>query len=144
MTIRVLLAEDNPDHQKIVTFILSGRGHAVDIAGDGQQAIHMAQENRYDVIVMDMKMPGMDGLEATKAIRTRENGNRRVPIIALTAYAMKGDRERCLAAGMDGYLSKPINGQEMIMLVETLATRAVADGRVQVSIHSRSHRGCGG
>lgn len=100
---RVLLAEDNPDHQRIVTYILGGRGHAVDIAEDGQQAVRMAKENRYDVILMDVRMPGMDGLEATKAIRAE---NQRVPIVALTAHVMKGDRERCLAAGMDGYLSK--------------------------------------
>ena len=121
-----LLAEDNPDHQQVVSYILRRRGHDVDIAADGQQAIRMARENCYDVILMDVKMPGMDGLEATKAIRASKNGNWLVPIIALTAYAMKGDRERCLAAGMDGYLSKPINGREMIMLVETLAAGAVA------------------
>ena len=125
-TFRVLLAEDNPDHQRIVAYILGGRGHTVDIAGNGQQAIRMADENRYDVILMDVKMPGMDGLEATKTIRAKENGSRRVPIIALTAYAMKGDVDRCLAAGMDGYLSKPINSREMIMLVESLAAGEVA------------------
>lgn len=124
--LRVLLVEDNPDHQRIVAHILRGRGHTVDIAGDGQQALCMAQENCYDVILMDLKMPGMDGLEATKAIRVAESDDGRVPIIALTAYAMKGDRERCVAAGMDDYLSKPINGREMIMLVETLAAGAVA------------------
>jgi len=122
--LHVLLAEDNPDHQRIVTHILGGRGHAVDIAEDGQRAICMAQETCYDVILMDVKMPSLDGLEATKAIRAKENGNRRVPVIALTACVMKGDRERCVAAGMDGYLSKPINGLEMIMLVETLAAGA--------------------
>ena len=124
--LRVLLAEDNPDHQRIVTHILAGRGHTVDIAEDGQQAICMAQETCYDVILMDVKMPGVDGLEATKAIRAKGNGNRRMPVIALTAYVMKGDRERCVAAGMDGYLSKPINGREMIMLVESLAAGEVA------------------
>jgi CheY-like chemotaxis protein len=124
--LRVLLAEDMPDHQRIVTYILRGRGHTVDIAGDGQQALGMAQENCYDVILMDVKMSGMDGLEATKAIRAGESGDKQVPIIALTAHVMKGDRERCLAAGMDGYLSKPINGREMIVLVESLAAGAVA------------------
>ena len=122
----MLLAEDNPDHQRIVTHILGGRGHTVDIAEDGQQAIRMVQETCYDVILMDLKMPGVGGLEATNAIRAGENGNRRVPIIALTAYVMKGDRERCVAAGMDGYLSKPINSREMIMLVESLAAGEVA------------------
>ena len=76
--------------------------------GDGQEAIYLAEQNRYDVILMDVQMPGMDGLEATAAIRKREDGGRRVPIIAMTAHAMEGDRERCLAHGMDGYLSKPI------------------------------------
>lgn len=124
--LRVLLAEDMLDHQRIVAYILRGRGHSVDIAGDGQQAIRMAQENCYDLILMDVKMPGMDGLQATKAIRVTKNGNWRLPIIAITAHAMVGDRERCLAAGMDGYLSKPINGHEMIVLVENLAAAAGA------------------
>ena len=73
--LRVLLAEDNPDHQRIVTHILGARGHTVDIAEDGQQAICMAQETCYDVILMDVKMPGVDGLEATKAVRAGEKGN---------------------------------------------------------------------
>ncbi len=120
-TLRILLAEDNPANQKLAAYVLRGRGHMVEIVGDGQQAISMIQENRYDVILMDVQMPGMDGLEATKTVRAHEDGRRRVPIIAMTAHAMKGDRERCLAAGMDAYLSKPIDGHEMIALVETLA-----------------------
>ena len=119
--LRILLAEDNPANQKLAAYILQDRGHTVEIAGDGRQALSMARQNRYDVILMDVQMPGIDGLEATKAIRERENGGRRVPIIAMTAHAMKGDEERCLAAGMDGYLSKPIDGHEMIALVESLA-----------------------
>ena len=124
--LRVLLAEDVPDHQNLVAYILRGRGHTVDIAGDGQQTLCMAQQARYDVVLMDVEMPGMDGLETTTAIRAWENGNRRVPIIALTADAMTGDRKRCLAAGMDAYLSKPINQHEMISLVETLAGNTAA------------------
>ena len=107
--LRILLVEDNPANQKLATYILQDRGHVVEIAGDGQEAIYLTEQNRYDVILMDVQMPGMNGLEATAAIRKREDGGSRVPIIAMTAHAMKGDRERCLAAGMDGYLSKPID-----------------------------------
>ena len=129
--LRILLVEDNPANQKLATYILQGRGHIVEIAGDGQEAICLTEENHYDVILMDVQMPGMNGLEATAAIRKREHaggegGGRRVPIIAMTAHAMKGDREQCLAAGMDAYLSKPIDGHEMIALAETLAAGAVS------------------
>ena len=119
--LRILLVEDNPANQKLAAYILEERGHTIDIAGDGLQAVGMVPQKRYDVVLMDVQMPGMDGLEATATIRARENGSRRVPIIAMTAHAMKGDRERCLAVGMDGYLAKPINGHEMIALVEALA-----------------------
>ena len=119
--LRILLVEDNPANQKLATYILQDRGHRVEIAGDGQEAVWLTEQNRYDVILMDVQMPGMNGLEATAAIRQREHDGGRVPIIAMTAHALKGDRERCLAAGMDGYLSKPVNAQEIIGLVENLA-----------------------
>ena len=118
--LHILLVEDNPANQKLAAYILQERGHAVDIAGSGLQALDLAQDNHYNVILMDVQMPGMDGLEATKAIREKER-EKRVPIVAMTAHAMKGDRERCLAADMDGYLPKPIDGHELIALVETLA-----------------------
>ncbi len=159
--LRVLLVEDNPANQKLATYILQDRGHVVEVAGDGQEAIWLTEQNRYDVILMDVQMPGMNGLEATAAIRKREaeglgaggsglesgelqrtpdSGHpipslqslipaSRVPIVAMTAHAMKGDRERCLAAGMDGYLSKPVNAQEMIGLVEGLAGELVPPRR---------------
>ena len=155
--LRILLVEDNPANQKLANYILQDRGHLVEIAGDGQEAVYLAERNRYDVILMDVQMPGMNGLEATAAIRKGEKGlgigdwglekakqpttpgsesqipnsqspnpsPRRVPIIAMTAHAMRGDRDRCLAAGMDGYLSKPINAQEMLALVESLACGVV-------------------
>jgi PAS domain S-box-containing protein len=129
--LRILLVEDNPANQKLAAYVLQDRGHLVEIAGDGQEAIRLYEQNRYDVILMDVQMPGMDGLEATAAIRKREEGGNRIPIIAMTAHAMKGDRDRCLAAGMDGYLSKPIDAHETIALVETLAAGSLsgaADG----------------
>jgi CheY-like chemotaxis protein len=138
--LRILLVEDNPANRKLATYILRDRGHRVEIAGDGQEAICLTQQNRYDVILMDVQMPGMNGLEATAAIRARDSAggkgdgsklcDARVPIIAMTAHAMRGDRERCLAAGMDGYLSKPINAQEMIGLVERLARRQALASQV--------------
>ena len=134
--LRILLVEDNPANQKLATYILQERGHAVEIAGDGREAMRMAQQNGYDVILMDVQMPGIDGLEATKAIRDRDNGQRRVPIVAMTAHAMKGDRERCLAAGMDGYLSKPIDGHEMIALVESFAAGTAVDVSAPVVLTS--------
>jgi CheY-like chemotaxis protein len=110
----------------LATYILQDRGHLVEIAGDGQKAIDLTEQRRYDVILMDVQMPGMNGLDAAATIRSREGGGSRVPIIAMTAHAMKGDRDRCLAAGMDGYLSKPVSAQEMIGLVESLATGVAA------------------
>lgn len=119
--LRILLVEDNPANQKLATYILRERGHTVEVAGNGQQSLRMTQENRYDVILMDVQMPGMDGLETTAAIRARAGGQNRVPIIAMTARAMQDDREQCMEQGMDGYLSKPIEAREMISLIEGLA-----------------------
>ncbi len=123
-SLQILLVEDNPANQKLAAYILEKRGHQVDMAGDGRQGLVMAQQNKYDAILMDVQMPVMDGHEATKAIRAWEGDRSHVPIIALTAHAMKEDRERCLAAGMDGYLSKPIDGNELIALLESLAAGA--------------------
>ena len=132
-TLRILLVEDNRANQKLAAYILRDRGHTVEIAPDGRQALVMSQKNHYDVILMDVQMPGMDGLEATAAIRAREKGKQRVPIIAMTAFAMKGDRERFLAAGMDGYLAKPMNANEMIVLVETLAAGSATNAAAAVA-----------
>jgi len=119
--LRILLVEDNPTNQKLATYILQDRGHLVEIAPDGQEAVVLARRNRYNVILMDVQMPRMNGLEATAEIRRHEETHGPVPIIAMTAHAMRADRERCLAAGMNAYLSKPIDGHEMIALVETWA-----------------------
>jgi signal transduction histidine kinase/CheY-like chemotaxis protein len=119
--LRILLAEDTPANQKLVIRILEKRGHAVEVADNGRKAIEEAARQPFDAILMDVQMPVMDGFQATAAIRSLENGNGRAPIIAMTAHAMKGDLERCLEAGMDAYLAKPINRRELIEVVERLA-----------------------
>ncbi|MBL9002568.1 MAG: response regulator [Phycisphaerae bacterium] len=108
-SLRIILAEDNPVNQKFAVRVLTGAGHCVTIANNGREAVEKSASEPVDVILMDVQMPEMDGLEATRAIRTRESaGGIRVPIIAMTANAMAGDREMCLDAGMDGYVSKPV------------------------------------
>lgn len=106
-------------NQKVAVRILEKRGHVVQPVGNGKEALDaMACEN-FDLILMDVQMPEMDGFEATAAIRQKEDGTgRHIPIIAMTAHAMKGDRERCLAAGMDDYLSKPVEPKEVQAIVE--------------------------
>ena len=136
--LRILLVEDNPANQKLATYLLLDRGHTVEIAGNGLEAISLTDRNRYDVILMDVQMPEMNGLEAAAAIRKRHSGGPQPPIIAMTAYAQKGDRERCLAAGMDAYISKPIQREELIDTVERLAGRGdrksqISDFRFQIS-----------
>ena len=116
---RVLLAEDNPINRRLVTALLEKRGHPVVTVDNGRSAVEAVAAERFDVVLMDLQMPELDGLEATMAIRNSELGTgRHLPIVALTAHAMKGDRERCLAAGMDAYLSKPIRTTELIALID--------------------------
>jgi PAS domain S-box-containing protein len=113
-SLRILVVEDNLVNQRLATRLLEKRGHHVAVAGDGKQALSALEKERFDLVLMDMQMPEMDGFEATAAIRKSEQAkDQRLPIVALTAHAMKGDREKCLAAGMDGYLSKPIRPQEL-------------------------------
>ena len=112
----ILLAEDNFVNQKLAVTLLQKRGHSVTVANDGVEACDRLERERFDVILMDVHMPNMGGFEATAMIRAREDasGERRTPIIALTALAMSGDRERCLAAGMDGYITKPISVADLM------------------------------
>lgn len=116
--LRVLLAEDVPTNQKLVVLFLTRRGHVVDVASNGVQAVEMTERNKYDVILMDVQMPEMDGLQAATAIRALPDAAH-VPIIALTAHAMQGDRERCVAAGMDDYLPKPLDMRKLLSMVES-------------------------
>jgi CheY-like chemotaxis protein len=116
-----LLAEDNLLNQKLMIRLLEGRGHKVVLAGNGAEVLSALDRESVDIVLMDLHMPDMDGFEATKAIREKEKktGNH-VPIVATTACALKGDRERCLEAGMDGYMSKPVQRDELFAAVETL------------------------
>jgi PAS domain S-box-containing protein len=118
--LRVLLAEDNPVNQRLVVRLLEKRGHRVVVAANGLEVLDALGKESFDLVLMDVQMPEMDGLEATAAIREKEKGGGvHQSVIALTAHAMKGDRERCLAAGMDGYLSKPIRPQELDAILES-------------------------
>lgn len=119
--LRILVAEDNPINQAVARSLLEKRGHRVAVTTDGLDAVRRAEDDRFDLIMMDLQMPGVDGLEATRRIRKREaQTGRHVPIIALTARAMEGDRERCLDAGMDGYLSKPLHSEQLFRLIDEL------------------------
>ena len=118
--LRVLIAEDNVVNQKLIAQLLQRRGHDVSIVANGREAVEEVARGGYDVVLMDLQMPELDGFEATAAIRVRERTTRlRVPIIALTAHAMEGDRQRCLEAQMDGYIAKPIKASELYDAVES-------------------------
>ncbi len=116
--VRVLLVEDNPVNQKLGHRLLSILGCRVDQAANGREAVLMVDRFPYDLILMDVQMPEMDGYEATAEIRKRQNGYRPIPIVAMTAYALSGDRERCLESGMDDYLSKPVSLDALRAAVE--------------------------
>ena len=120
LPLRVLLAEDSVVNQKLAIGLLEKHGHTVVVAANGKEAIAALTSQEFDVVLMDVEMPEMDGLEATAVIRVQEKQTgEHIPIVAMTAHAMKGDRERCLEAGMDEYVSKPIRAQQ---LFETLAS----------------------
>jgi CheY-like chemotaxis protein len=111
----ILVAEDQLPNQKLLRLLLEKQGHEVVVVDNGREALEAIAGRQFDAVLMDVQMPVMDGFQAASAIREREGATeRRLPIIALTAGAMSGDPERCLAAGMDAYLSKPVRGQELI------------------------------
>ncbi|MBI3784598.1 MAG: response regulator, partial [Deltaproteobacteria bacterium] len=129
----ILLAEDNVVNQRLALRLLEKHGYTVVLANDGVEAIDAFEREPFDAVLMDVQMPGMDGFEATAEIRRREGQgsvptgeprNIHIPIIAMTAHAMKGDRERCLAAGMDGYVSKPIRGEDLFEVIDQLVPGA--------------------
>ena len=124
--LRVLVAEDNPVNQQLIVKFLKKRGHDTAVANDGSAAVEiLANDCKFDVILMDMQMPLMSGLEATAEIRKQEAGTgRHIPIIALTASVLKGDRERCLASGMDDYLTKPVNRNALFAALDRVAVKS--------------------
>jgi CheY-like chemotaxis protein len=124
--LRVLVAEDHPLNQTLLLHLLRRQGHSAVLAGNGREAVAAYREQPFDVVLMDVQMPEMDGFEATALIREHERRTgRRTPVFAMTAHAMKGDRERCLAHGMDGYLAKPLAASK---LWQTLAGLGQASG----------------
>ena len=123
--LRILLAEDNVVNQKLALRLLQQMGYRADLASNGVEAVESVERQAYDVVLMDVQMPEMDGLEATRRICARWTDGERPRIVAMTANAMQGDREMCLAAGMDDYLTKPIRVER---LVEALKRRAGARG----------------
>ncbi len=113
----VLVVEDNPLNRELVLEILNSQGFSADEAKDGEEAIQKAEKNAYDLIIMDIGLPGMDGVEVTKIIKSKPK-YKFVPVVALTAFAMKGDKEKFLKSGFDAYASKPINVSEFVEILK--------------------------
>jgi CheY-like chemotaxis protein len=118
-TLRILLAEDNVVNQRLAQLMLEKLGQGADIVSNGAQAVVAATQLPYDIILMDLQMPEMDGLEATRRIRTTVSTQPQPRIVAMTANVMPGDRERCLSAGMDDYISKPIELAEIARVLKS-------------------------
>ena len=114
----ILIVEDNIVNQKVIKGLLTRKGYRMETAADGSQALAMLDHFQFDAILMDVQMPVIDGLEATRRIRATDRWQR-IPIVAMTAHAMSGDQERCLAAGMDAYLSKPVNSTDLFRILES-------------------------
>jgi CheY-like chemotaxis protein/HPt (histidine-containing phosphotransfer) domain-containing protein len=120
-SLHILLAEDNRTNQTVATRLLQKMGHSTVVAGNGKEALLLLTTQRFDLVLMDIQMPEMDGLTATRKIRESEKETQqRLPIIAMTAHAMKGDRERCIEAGMDGYVSKPISSRDLAEAIASI------------------------
>jgi CheY-like chemotaxis protein len=122
--LQILLAEDNEVNQKVAVRMLEKLGHEVHLCGNGRQTLELLERQSFDLVFMDVQMPELDGIQVTQRVRKKEqNSGRHLPIVAMTAHAMMGDRERCLASGMDDYVSKPIQAEELCRVVNALHER---------------------
>ncbi|MCX8159767.1 MAG: response regulator [Candidatus Saccharicenans sp.] len=122
--LNILLAEDNPVNQKVAIHLLQKKGHRVTVVENGRQALEILEKEKFDLVLMDVQMPEMDGFEATRQIRQREKSSaEHLPVVAMTAHAMKGDREKCLEAGMDDYVAKPLYPEELYRVIERAIAR---------------------
>jgi PAS domain S-box-containing protein len=138
--LRILLAEDNRVNQRVALHLLEKHRHSTTVVGNGREALAAIEREHFDLVLMDIQMPEMDGLEATRAVRRAEaTTGRHLPIIAMTAHAMKGDRERCLAAGMDHYVCKPIQARELYRAIQAVADNA--DMSLSTTQHERPPEG---
>jgi PAS domain S-box-containing protein len=127
MKLRILLAEDNPVNQRVALHILQKAEHFVLAVGNGREAVDALAREEFDIVLMDVQMPEMDGFEATNVIRTKELiTGRHIPIVAMTAHAMQGDRERCLEGGMDEYVAKPVRAAELLRVIQKFAPKSIA------------------
>jgi osomolarity two-component system sensor histidine kinase NIK1 len=126
-SMRILVAEDNVVNQKLALELLRREGHTIVVVGDGHQAVEAVRGEAFDLVLMDVQMPILDGLEATEEIRCAEKGTgRHIPIVAMTASAMNGDQEKCLKAGMDAYLTKPIDIASLRETLMKFASKRIA------------------
>jgi CheY-like chemotaxis protein len=117
--LRILLAEDNRVNQIFAKRLLEKQGYNLTVANNGREVLHLLSQDSFDLVLMDIQMPEMDGFEASAAIRAKETGsNKHIPIVAMTAHAMKEDRDKCIAAGMDDYVSKPIDPDALAAAIE--------------------------
>jgi CheY-like chemotaxis protein len=137
--LHILLAEDNAVNQQLAVQLLEKHGHSVVVAENGREAVDAVAHEEFDLVLMDVQMPVMGGLEAAMEIRRHEQSSgAHVPIVAMTAHAMDGDREKCLESGMDGYVSKPIDPKTFLKTVEDLGRHSSADGKgVVAAAHGR-------
>jgi signal transduction histidine kinase/ligand-binding sensor domain-containing protein/CheY-like chemotaxis protein len=133
-SLKILLAEDNPINQTLAVRLLEKHGHHIVVAHNGNEALRQIETSTFDVVLMDVQMPERDGLEVTRIVRKREkDSGAHLPIVAMTAYAMRGDQERCLAAGMDGYVSKPIVVRELLAAIQKVVTSSSTERDAEAS-----------